>query len=152
MERKMIGYSYSHNLYDIYKDADEGENLIPIQGVVEACDDDTVEFMGVVTEAKQWKSKKGNQTLKLEVEDGRDKITCMAFVTKDKKGRIRDTIGEIKRMNGDKLPVEEDVIRIRGTRKKDAVFMSFCETQNHKIVLKYMDLKKARDSEEAEIL
>lgn len=137
-ERKLIGYSYSYKLNEIFKDS--CEDLIPVEELVNLEESEYVSFVAVINEITTWTSKeKGTKCLSMIVSDETGSYKVMSF---------NDRIEDMKENNGGKLPKEDDVVSIRGTKKKNAIFADTLNVQTYKVYTKYSDLRNSRKNEE----
>jgi len=134
-ERKLLGYSYSYNLREVF---DEPKNsFTPVFEVSSLEDNDRVRIVGVVgKDVKKVKSKKTGETyLSLELSDETGRVRCLFMDTS--KGRKFSEYVE----NGNILPKEENILVIVGKKNKDVIFVDSMEIMDERIALKLKDLK-----------
>lgn len=134
-ERKLLGYSYSYNLREVF---DEPKNsFMPAFEVSSLEDNDRVRIVGVVgKDVKKAKSKKTGETyLSLELSDETGRVRCLFMDTS--KGRKFSEYVE----NGNILPKEENILVIVGKKNKDVIFVDSMEIMDERIALKLKDLK-----------
>ena len=140
-ERMLIGYSYSTNLHEIFKDESAVHDLRTVQECLDE-DDGLFEFAGVVEEEKSWSSKKGNKCMKLRISDGIASLECIIS-----NNQSEDKLQKIKDANWGKLPDENDIVFCQVVKKKGSFFVNKILIQNVKIFTKYLDLRKHRSAE-----
>lgn len=134
-EKTLLGFAYSVNLYDIYGKETE---LTTIGEVLGALDGEKFRIIGTIN-GKVIKAKsRANKTpyLKFMLNDDFNSINCMAFDNSRK-----NNIEEIKENNG-RLPQENDVCVIFGTKKGDSLFIDRLGIQENKIYSKVSELTK----------
>lgn len=134
-EQKLMGYSCNIKLIDVF--ADKYKFLKRIEEVIAMPTNTQVRFVGRVLEQTVGVSKaKGTRFIKLSVSDETGTMNVLAF---------NDTIDEIKSINGDKLPNENNVVYVSGKKMNDAVFAQMIYTEDNKIYIKFGDLTKDKD-------
>lgn len=133
-EKRMLGYSYSTTLYDLYKDKCSDLNLISeIQGGIE---DEYYKVIGEVLEAGLKESKNKNKYINCIIKGHDGKIKCMMFNNKK-----TDRINEHIELNG-RMVKEGDIVICRGQRKdSETLFVDNISIQDTKIFEKISQLK-----------
>lgn len=144
-ERAYIGYSYSFNLFDIFKDQPGVRDLRSIQECIDE-EDGLLEFVGVVIEERVWNSKKGNKCMKLKITDG-ESVMESIITNNQKENRIE----AIKTFNQGKLPEEDDIIHCTAQKSKGSIFIDKIAIQNIKVFMKFAQYKKHIKDEEKEL-
>ena len=142
-ENKLLGYSYDKSLKDIF--LPKLPSLVNSAEISEMALDSTVCFAARVVEVSEWTSKNEKKTkvFKMSLSDEYGSISGLTF---------NDKIEFNKSANGDKLPVEGDVVIVKGRKKQDAVFMETFGIQTLKIYTKLSELKeKNLDSDDGKI-
>lgn len=131
-ERMLIGYSYSYKLFDIFKNS--CADLISIQEVNNTFEDELVVSVGIISEISEWTSRNEKKTkcCKIKLMDESAAIICMIF---------NDRILDVKENNQGHLPKINDIIALRGRRKKDCMFVDSLFPQSEHIFLKHSELK-----------
>lgn len=131
-ERKLLGFPYSSNLKTIF--SKKNSLISNISGALKTRQDGKVLLVGVVEETKSGISKgKGTRWLRLSLRDEFDSVNILIF---------NDKIDNCKDVNDNRLPAEEDVVVIEGTRKSDCIFADYIKIQEHKVYTKLSDLKE----------
>ena len=138
MERSLLGYSYSVNLIDIYKDV--APDLMTIEEVNGCLEYEKVHFVG---EAVKVISKKGRESgrkyIKVEVQDHTG--TCQVLLCDSAK--FEKVAEHIEENNGS---VEEgSIISIRGDKGKDIIFAKKIGIQPVEIFEKISQLKNIKE-------
>lgn len=138
-ERLLIGYSYSEKLFDIFKKS--CPDLINIQEALDTFEEEQVVTVGIIEELTEWVSRNEKKTkcCKIKLVDEAASLTCMFF---------NDTILDIKENSGGKLPKENDIVALRGVKKKDAIFVNSLFLQSEHIFLKHSELKAFQKEKE----
>lgn len=129
-EKALLGYSYSTNLQKVFEK--EHPNLISCDKVKNQVDkDENVSIVAVVLEVKKGKSKAGNEYMRLTLGDETGVLTGIM-------------VGEkfVRFAANDKVPKEDEIVHIEGTKNDDGVWINRCEIQNYKIAFRARDLKE----------
>jgi DNA polymerase-3 subunit alpha len=132
-ESKLLGYSYDKQLKEIF--LPKVPALLNSAEVMAAPLNSTVYIIGRVQEASEWVSKneKKTRTFKMLLSDECGSIPVLTF---------NDKIDLNKSLNGDKLPVEEDIVIVKGSKKQDVIFAETFGIQTVKIYTKLSELKE----------
>lgn len=142
-ERALLGYAYSVNLIDIYKNV--APDLMTIEEVNSSLEYEKVHFMG---EAVKVISKKGRESgqkyIRVEVMDHTG--SCQALLCNTTKfakvdEHIEDNEGSVK---------EGSIISVRGTKGKDIIFASRIGVQSIEVFEKISQLKNIKEEEISE--
>ncbi len=139
-ERDLLGFSYSHNLYDIYKNKVEG--LIPINQILGEPSDIKVNFICEVVESKLGTSKeKKTPYLRLNIKDHSAEARVMMF-----NAGKRMKVDECKEING-RLPEEGDIVIITGTKMEgNMIFADKIGIQKYNVFFRAKQLPKSQES------
>lgn len=130
-EFRLLGFSYSSKLFDLFKD--DCDDLEPIDQVKSYEEGERVTFIGFITEIKTWTSKeKKTKCLKINMRDESSAIDVMMF---------NDKILDLKESNG-KLPGNENLILVKGIKKDNCVFADIVSVQDDKVYMKYSEIKQ----------
>jgi DNA polymerase-3 subunit alpha len=135
-EKNCLGFSYSQNLTDIFKQGNH--NFITIKDAFETREeDDRVLLIGEIIEpTRQTKSRNGNKFLKANIADDTGKISVLLF-----DGRF-GLFEDCKSKNGGQFPEEGDIVIVKGRLKgTDAIFADELIKQDCKIYKNMRDLK-----------
>lgn len=141
-ERKLLGYSYSETLRDVFKDPKE--KFSPLLELISIADKDEVVIVGVVTEYAKSKSKKNDKAyLRVNLSDEGGKTTLLFF---DKeKLQPKQEPDEIKQpmsfwMKNNKL-AEDSILIVAGKKSGDVVFVDNMKIVETEVFLKTSQLK-----------
>jgi DNA polymerase III subunit alpha len=135
-ENKLLGYSYSSSLSDIYKETQKVRYIKPIKDCKEG---EEVVFAGIVYEkSKITKSKKGKRYAKIMLKDEGADMKVMLFDPK-----LKDL---------DRLPDVDEICLVKGRTIDDGlVFADVVSIQSAKIFTKLIDLKKLERLDKGEL-
>ncbi len=139
-ERRILGYSYSENLKNIF--SAHIESLVSVDEARNANNEERVKLIGFVKE-KPYKSKTkaGNDSLKFVLADETGELVVRMF---------NDRIDQCKESNG-RLPDEEDLIIMKGKKMDgDTIFADEVGIQTTKIYMKLSELKDKLKEEKTE--
>ncbi len=90
-----------------------------------------------VIEVKKGKSKAGNDYMRLTLGD--ESGTLTGIMVGEKFTRFAAN---------DKVPKEDEIVHIQGTKNDDGMWINKCEVQNYRIYFRVNDLKKGQDETE----
>ena len=132
-ENKLLGYSYDKSLNTIF--SQKMPNLISTSKALESSENQMVYIVGKVDEASEWTSKNEKKTrvFKMIVSDEFGSIPVLTF---------NDKIDFNKSSNNEKLPEKDDIVIVKGIKKKDCLFGDTIGTQTLKIYTKLSELKE----------
>ena len=132
-ENKLLGYSYDKSLNAIF--SQKMPNLISTSKALESSENQMVYIVGKVDEASEWTSKNEKKTrvFKMIVSDEFGSIPVLTF---------NDKIDFNKSSNNEKLPEKDDIVIVKGIKKKDCLFGDTIGTQTLKIYTKLSELKE----------
>lgn len=133
-EYKLLGFSYSYELVDVFKDFEKSKGRPELFDFVSLDDlvsnhmsyqEQTIRIVGIVTEKVIKESQKtGNKYLRCTIEDGKNRFDVFLM---DKKGQIDDMIIEQGR-----TPEKEDLIccqgRLSKTEDEDKIPVLFADS------------------------
>jgi DNA polymerase-3 subunit alpha len=128
-EKKLLGYSHANSLRKVYSQKVPG--LTSVYDVNNKRIGERVVFISTVADYFKGKSKKGSEYMRLLCSDETGNITCLQF---------NDKIDEGKLVNG-RLPVKDDIVIVRGSKRDDCVFIDDIGIQSQKIFTKLSELK-----------
>ena len=139
-ESNLLGYAYSTNLMDIYKEA--APDLISIDEVNSSLNSEKVHFIGEVVRVINRKGKEtGFKYLKVEVRDHTGTIQTL-LVDSEKKWRVQ----EHKEDNGRQVR-EGDIVVVKGTKGESIVFADKIGIQACEVMDKISKLRDMASSE-----
>jgi DNA polymerase III alpha subunit len=132
-ENKLLGYSYDKSLNTIF--SQKMPNLISTSRAMESSENQMVYIVGKVEEASEWTSKNEKKTrvFKMIVSDEFGSIPVLTF---------NDKIDFNKSSNNEKLPEKDDIVIVKGVKKKDCLFGDTIGIQTLKIYTKLSELKE----------
>jgi len=139
-EKVLIGFSYSTKLIDIFQVY--CQDLVTIEQAKSLESNDLVHFVGEVIFAKTGKSKeKKTPYFKCQIQDFSGSITVLMFDT-----NYSMSISECRDINN-RLPMEGDIVVVKGIKKNDAVFANKIGIQDCSILQRISQLEqKKKDS------
>lgn len=130
-EKKLLGYSYSQNLFDILQKT--YPELIPIHDALNIPANEYVTVCGEIRDVKQWKAKKTkNPTFKASISDGTGMIEAMLFGNNI----------ELERLENKDEPFQKEWIVVVSGRKREGstIFADKIRRQEHAIYMKLSDV------------
>ena len=128
-ERKLLGYSYSSSLKNIF--LGKRKSLVNIQEIKDSEDNSSIETVVEVVEARKGTSKNGNKYIKMILSDETGTLTAMM---------LGDKYEAFSRKESD--PKEGDILFIVGSKSPDIVWINKMKSQSSKIYLKLADFKR----------
>ncbi len=135
MERRLLGFSYSTNLRDVF--VKECPELMSIEEFESMEENTQGTFVGVVSEVIDTTSKKGNLYTKIIMDDGTGILTTNMF--SDNRAKIREEKG---------FPKEGNVIVVKGKRWNNILTLFDLSIQDEKVYLKMGDFKNDDNKDE----
>lgn len=135
-EKKLMGYSSNVTLKDVFQE--KHSNLLTVNQAMEMAAGQ-VKIVAQVSDKYLGTSRKGDKYLRLTIRDDSGTATCLAF---------KETVDEIKVINGDKFPSEDNIIIVNGKRSRDVIFIDHLAIQDSKIYIKLGELKDDKKEEE----
>lgn len=138
-ERILMGYSCAQSLQEVFQE--KYNYLGTVQDGIQAEEKRNIRFVATVKETANGVSKKGTKWFRCTVTDETGEINVMLF---------NNVIEEVKSVNDDKLPKEDDIIYVAGNKIGDAVFSNVIYIENAKIYIKLGKLKADIEQEEKE--
>ena len=136
-EEKLLGYSYSHNLRDIF---DCGDDFTSAGEIIDDRDNfmpdiSNVKFVGVLIDIIKRTSKNGNKYARLQLQDESGTVNAL-FLDSGREQRLTNYMN-----SGKKLPKKTDIVIIHGTVSDDVVFIDKIIPLKDKIYMKLSDIK-----------
>jgi DNA-directed DNA polymerase III PolC len=141
-EKKLLGYSYTHNLRQVFQDS---EKFTPIIELLSLADKDRVRIVGTVDDFAKAKSKKNDKPyLRINLSDEGGKTTVLFF---DKQKLHKD-----QKPNSEDHPMtmffksaeleKDDIIVVDGQKSGDIVFANEIKKIDTQIFSKVSEAKK----------
>jgi DNA polymerase-3 subunit alpha len=132
-EKKLLGYSYSYNIRDIFKDSDDKRFTSSLE--FRATENNSnIRVVGWVSEAEKRTSRNQNKYLKINLQDELGSITGMLMDGRDNKMTQYFE-------NGGKIPKEDSVVVLTGRKSNDTMFLDNLFILDEKIYMKLSELK-----------
>ena len=132
-EKKLLGYSYSYNIRDIFKDSDDKRFTSSLE--FRATENNTnIRVVGWVSEAEKRTSRNQNKYLKVNLQDELGSVTAMLMDGRDNKMTQYFE-------NGGKIPKEDSVVVLTGRKSNDTMFLDNLFILDEKIYMKLSELK-----------
>lgn len=133
-ETKLLGYSYSHNLRQIFNENQAGNYLSSYE--VSKCNARSrIKFVGILNDIMRRTSRNGNKYARLQLSDEIGTLSGL-FMDSNQKQRLTDYLD-----SGNKLPEKNDIVFISGETADDLVFIDKIDTLKDKIFMKLSELK-----------
>lgn len=133
-ESELLGYSYSHNIREVFKDQENGA-LLSSQQIKQVEPRGQIKFVGTVSDIVKRTSASGNKYARLDIQDEFG-TACGLFMDSANKERLTDYLN-----SGKKLPVKNDIVIIFGTKNEDVIFVDKITILQEKIYMKLSQLK-----------
>ena len=131
-ENRLLGYTHGKTLRSIFEDKTEG--LETIREIEEKELRSPCYFIGTIFEKPyNGKSRKGSKYMRTSVSDDTGITKVLIFNKK---------LETCKSQNGDKLPEENNIVIVKGTKVDEAVFADLISVQDNKV---YTKLSEVRD-------
>jgi DNA polymerase-3 subunit alpha len=132
-EKKLLGYSYSYNIRDIFKDSDDKRFTSSLE--FKAIENNSnVRVVGWVSESEKRTSRNQNKYLKVNLQDELGCVTAMLMDGRDNKMTQYFE-------NGGKIPKEDSVVVLTGRKSNDTMFLDNLFILDEKIYMKLSELK-----------
>lgn len=135
-ERKLLGYSYSGSLYGAMEN--KIENLMDMALFKNEPDQTVCNYMGIVTDIYNGKSKSGKSMLRMSLADTESSMTVIFFGDSYDQwaDKNRNEKGKIK------LPKKDSIVLVSGQKKGDTIFVNKLFPMDEKIYLKIGELSR----------
>jgi DNA polymerase-3 subunit alpha len=133
-ETKLLGYSYSQNIRDIFKE-DSASRYVDCLTFNALDINENVRMVGVVKDCYRKKSQNGNKYARIELSDESGKIKAM-LLDSNSKMRLTEYLE-----NGNKLPKEESIVIITGKKGDGVLFIDKMSILDEKIYMKLSEIK-----------
>jgi DNA polymerase III alpha subunit len=133
-ETELLGYSYSYNIRQIFKDQD-GSGLMSSQELKQAEPRGQIKFVGTISDITKRTSANGNKYARLDLQDELGTVSGL-FMDSANKERLTEYVN-----SGKKLPVKGDMVIIYGTKGDDIIFIEKINILKEKIYMKLSQLK-----------
>jgi DNA polymerase III alpha subunit len=133
-ENKLLGYSYSHKLRDIFK-SESTQEFVSSQDVKNAPIQNTIRFVGVLSDIMKRTSQNGNKYVRLTLSDEVGQVSGL-FMDNQREEKLTNFLN-----SGKKLPCKDDIVIIHGSKSEDLIFINNINVLKDKIYMKLSELK-----------
>ena len=133
-ETKLLGYSYSHNIREVFKNEIEG-SLISSNDISSLEENQTVRFVGTVSDIMTRTSANGNKYARMDIFDDLGKLTVL-LMDSEREGRLTNYLN-----SGKVLPKKDSIVIISGKKNRDIVFAEKLSLLEEKIYMKLSEIK-----------
>jgi len=132
-EKKLLGYSYSHTIRDIFKDSENNRFTSTLE-FNSSENASNLRVVGWVMEAEKRTSRQNNKYLKITLQDELGNITAMLMDGRDlKMTNYFD--------NGGIVPKKDSIVVLIGRKSNDTMFLEKISILDEKIYMKLSELK-----------
>jgi len=131
-EEKLLGYSYSHTVREVFKCEDDFNCAHDIKNAEERS---KIRFVGIVTDIIKRISRNGNKYARLQIQDESGVINGL-FLDSGREEKFTNFLN-----SGKKLPKKTDITIIHGIVGDDVVFIDKIIPISDKIYMKLSELK-----------
>jgi DNA polymerase III alpha subunit len=136
-ERKLLGYSYSFRLADVFRSA-EVNNLLYSKSMENG---DSSRFIGVVEDTLKRKSRNGNVYIKFNLSD---EMSTMDAMLLNGRGQVNGRWQEINRVDNFlskfKMPKKDSIVVFSARKGDDILFVDEISVIDEKIYMKLGDI------------
>ena len=131
-EEKLLGYSYSHNIREVFNHEDDFHSSEIIKDLA---DRGRVKFVGMLTDIMRRTSRNGNKYARMQLQD---EVGCVngLFLDSERDMRLTNYLEA-----GKKLPKKGEIVIIYGSKGDDVVFVDKVFPLKDKIYMKLSDIK-----------
>ena len=131
-EEKLLGYSYSHNIREVFNHEDDFHSSEIIKDLA---DRGRVKFVGMLTDIMRRTSRNGNKYARMQLQD---EVGCVngLFLDGERDMRLTNYLDA-----GKKLPKKGEIVIIYGSKGDDVVFVDKVFPLKDKIYMKLSDIK-----------
>ena len=133
-ESELLGYSYSYNVRQIFKDH-ESSGFYSAQQIKELEMNKPIKFVGTISDIMKKTSASGNKYARIEMQDELGSA-CGLFMDSGNRAKLTEYLD-----SGKKLPIKGDVIIVFGSKGDDIIFVDKIEVLQEKIYMKLSQLK-----------
>ena len=131
-EEKLLGYSYSYTIREIFAHEDDFQSALQIRDSEERS---FIKFVGAVTDIIKRTSRNGNKYARLQIQDESGMVNGL-FLDSNREQRFTDFLN-----SGKKLPKKSDITIIHGVVGDDVVFINKIFPISDKIYMKLSEIK-----------
>ena len=132
-EKKLLGYSYSYNIRDIFKDNQDNRFTSTLE-FNSTENNSNLRVVGWVSESEKRTSRNGNKYLKVSIQDELGSINSMLMDgNQNKMTNYFD--------NGGSVPKKDSIVVLTGRKSNDTMFLDNIFILDEKIYMKMSELK-----------
>jgi DNA polymerase III alpha subunit len=132
-EKKLLGYSYSYNIRDIFKDNQDNRFTSSLE--FSATENNTnVRVVGWISESEKRKSRNNNKYLKVSLQDELGSINAMLMDGREEKMTNYFDSGGV-------VPKKDSIVVLTGRKANDTMFLDNIFILDEKIYMKLSELK-----------
>ena len=132
-EKKLLGYSYSNNIRDIFKDNQDNRFTSTLE-FNSTENNSHVRVVGWVSESEKRTSRNNNKYVKVVLQDELGNLTAMLIDGRDQK---MTNYFE----NGGSIPKKDSIVVLTGKKSNDTMFLDNIFILDEKIYMKLSELK-----------
>lgn len=133
-ENKLLGYSYSYGLRDIFK-SEEAQDYRSSQELKNLEQRSNFRFVGVLADIMRRTSGSGNKYARMVLNDEVGQVNAL-FMDNERDQRLTNYVN-----SGKKLPEKDDIVMISGSTGDGTVFVNSLSVLKDKIYMKLSELK-----------
>jgi DNA polymerase-3 subunit alpha len=132
-EKKLLGYSYSYNIREIFKDNEDNRFTSTLE-FNSSENNSNLRVVGWVSESEKRTSRNNNKYLKISLQDELGNINAMLMDGRDQK---MTNYFE----NGGSIPKKDSIVVLTGRKSNDTMFLDNIFILDEKIYMKLSELK-----------
>ena len=132
-EKKLLGYSYSHNIRDIFRDSDNNRFTSSLD-FTSSENNENLRVVGWVIESEKRTSRNNNKYLKILIQDELGNVNAMLMDGRDQ--RMTNYLD-----NGGVIPKKDSIVILVGRKSNDTMFLENLCILDEKIYMKLSELK-----------
>jgi DNA polymerase-3 subunit alpha len=131
-EKKLLGYSYSHNIREIFEDPDD--RFTSSLDFISIENNTKIRFVGWINEAEKRTSRNENKYLKINIEDEFGSLNAMLMDGRENKMTKYFDDGGV-------IPKKDSIVVLTGKKSNDILFLDSLFILDEKIYMKLSELK-----------
>jgi DNA polymerase III alpha subunit len=132
-EKKLLGYSYSYNIRDIFKD-NEDKRFTSTLEFNSSENNTNIRVVGWISESEKRTSRNGNKYLRVSLQDELGNLNAMLMDGRDDKMTNYFESGGI-------VPKKDSIVVLTGRKSNDTMFLDNIFILDEKIYMKLSELK-----------
>ena len=131
-EEKLLGYSYSHNVREVFNHGEDFNSAMQIKDMEQRSH---IKFVGILTDIIRRTSRNGNKYARFSLQDEGGVVEGL-FLDSARDARLTNYLD-----SGKKLPQKGDIVIVHGSVGDDVVFVDKVFPLKDKIYMKLSDVK-----------